>query len=52
MRSGDLITEIDGNRLESMDAALGLYQKLRTARNLSVTLKRRGQEIRMQYAIR
>jgi general secretion pathway protein C len=40
MRSGDVLTSVNGQSLATMDNAMGLYSKLRTAKHLTVDLTR------------
>lgn len=42
LRSGDVLTEVNGRPLDSVNAALDLLPRLKNASNLSVTLSRRG----------
>lgn len=52
IRNGDVITGIDGRRIESVDSALRLYDELRTSSKVSVQLKRRGRDRTINYTIR
>src|SRR5690606_4083027 len=45
MKNGDLLTSVNGHQLESLDQAMDLYNKLRRASHLSVTIERKGQSI-------
>lgn len=51
IKNGDMITEINGEPLNSVDKAMGLYTKLRRASNLTVTLQRKGQTISKEIQI-
>ena len=55
LRSGDVITGINGQPLNSLDGAMKLYTKLRTASHLTVDLVRnRGgsrQQLRLDISI-
>jgi general secretion pathway protein C len=42
LQNGDLLTEINGNALGSVDGALELYSRLRTATKLTLAIVRRG----------
>ena len=52
LRNGDVITGVDGNAISTVDDALRLVDNLRSSSNLSVQLKRRGQEKTIEYRIR
>jgi general secretion pathway protein C len=52
LRRGDVITGVDGQSIESVDDALSLYSRLKTADNVRVEIKRRGQPRIMDYTIR
>lgn len=51
MRSGDIITGIDGIPIHSMDDALKLYNDLTTASRAVVQVRRRGRMQTIEYAI-
>jgi general secretion pathway protein C len=46
LKSGDIITSINGQSLATMDNAMGLYAKLRTAKHLSVEFTRNTAGVR------
>ena len=52
LRNGDIIAGVDGTEISSVDDALKLVDSLKSASNLSVQLKRRGQEKNIEYSIR
>ena len=52
LRNGDVIAGVDGTEITSVDDALKLVDSLKSASNLSVQLKRRGQEKNIEYIIR
>jgi general secretion pathway protein C len=52
LRNGDVISGVDGNVIASVDDALKLVDSLKSASNLSVQVKRRGQEQNIEYSIR
>ncbi|MFO7713374.1 type II secretion system protein GspC [Desulfosarcina sp.] len=52
LRNGDIISGVDGNEITSVDDALRLVDGLKSSTNLSVQLKRRGQEKNIEYSIR
>ncbi|MBF0281615.1 MAG: PDZ domain-containing protein [Zetaproteobacteria bacterium] len=49
--SGDVLREVNGQPVKSMDQALALYNQLKDASSLDVTLLRAGQEMRVHYDI-
>jgi general secretion pathway protein C len=52
LRNGDVITGVDGTEIASVDDALRLVDNLKSASNLSVQIKRRGQDRTIEYSIR
>jgi general secretion pathway protein C len=52
LRTGDVITGVDGSEITSVDDALKLVDNLKSSSNLSVQLKRRGREKNIEYNIR
>lgn len=52
LKSGDIITSVDGRDIKSVDDALNLYQSLKTASNVKVQLKRRGRLKTIDYDIK
>ncbi|MDM8523389.1 type II secretion system protein GspC [Desulfococcaceae bacterium HSG8] len=51
LRSGDILTGINGNEIESVDDALGFYNNLKSSSEVAVQIKRRGQLKNIDYAI-
>ncbi len=51
LRSGDIITGVNGKPIESVDDALKFYQSLQSSSNVQLQLKRRGQEKTIDYKI-
>lgn len=51
LRSGDVLTAINGNSLDGPDAAMGMYAKLRRASHLDVTVLRKGKTLKMSIEI-
>ncbi len=51
LRSGDIITAVDGRNIESVDDALGFYESLKDAANVSLQIKRRGRIQTIDYNI-
>lgn len=52
LKNGDVVSEINGQRLGNIDDALAMYQKLRSAKHLSVTVERGGALIRKEISIK
>lgn len=51
LKNGDMLTEVNGESLNSMDQAMGLVMKLRRASNVTVTLVRKGKTINKEIQI-
>jgi general secretion pathway protein C len=51
LRSGDIITGVDGQNIQSVDDALRFYQSLKSGSNVKVQIRRRGQEQNIEYQI-
>jgi general secretion pathway protein C len=51
VKNGDMVTSVNGNDLKSVDQALGLYTKLRSAKHLSVNIERKGKIITKEVDI-
>jgi len=49
IKNGDVITDVDGNPIESQNDALKLYQSLQSSSNLKLQLKRRGRMKTIDY---
>jgi general secretion pathway protein C len=52
LRNGDLLTQVNGEDLTSMDKAMQLYTKLRRASNLSITIQRKGKTMNKEVQIK
>ena len=52
IKNGDLVTEVNGHKLESLDQAMNLYTKLRRASHLSVSIERKGKAINKEIDIK
>ena len=52
LRNGDIITGVNGQPIQTMDDALGFYNQLSGASNVSVQMKRRGRERTIEYSIK
>lgn len=51
LKSGDVITGVDGKNIVSVDDALGLYQSLQSLSDVKVDIKRMGRSKRIEYHI-
>jgi general secretion pathway protein C len=51
LKSGDVITGVDGNDIVSVDDALKLYQSLQSSENVKLQLKRMGRSKTLEYHI-
>jgi general secretion pathway protein C len=51
LRSGDILSGVDGKAIESVDDALKLYTGMKSASRLKLQLKRGGREEVIDYAI-
>lgn len=51
LQSGDIISGVDGREIQSVDDALRLYQSLKSSPNVSVQIRRRGEQKSMNYSI-
>jgi general secretion pathway protein C len=51
IQNGDVISKINGYDMTSPDKALEVYAKLKDAKEINVELKRRGQNMNMNYSI-
>ncbi|UCD89893.1 MAG: PDZ domain-containing protein [Desulfobacterales bacterium] len=51
LKSGDVITGVDGKNIVSVDDALKLYQSLQSSESLKLQLKRRGRSKTLEYNI-
>jgi general secretion pathway protein C len=52
LRNGDIITDIDGRRINSVEDALNLYRNISSANRVTLGLKRRGRPRTIDYVIR
>jgi len=52
MKNGDLLTSVNGHQLESLDQAMDLYNKLRRASHLSITIERGGETVQKEIDIK
>jgi type II secretion system protein C len=51
LKNGDMLTEVNGEEIKSVDQAMSLAMKLRRASNLSVGLVRRGETLTKEIQI-
>ncbi len=51
LKNGDMLTEVNGEEIRSVDKAMSLAMKLRRASNLSVTLVRKGKQVTKEIQI-
>ena len=51
LRSGDIITGVDGQPIQSVDDALKFYNSLKSASGMQLQIRRRGQTQNLQYNI-
>jgi len=51
LRRGDIITGVDGQSIESVDDAIGLYSRLKSADNVKVEITRMGKPRILDYNI-
>ena len=52
LENGDILLEVNGMPIETPDAALAAYAKLRTASHVWLAIERDRRRIRMDYDIR
>ena len=52
LKSGDVITGVDGKNIESVDDAFKLYQGLQSSSNIQLQLKRKGRQKTINYTIK
>ena len=52
LKSGDVLKSVGGEELTSINKALGLFEKLKTSDNVSLSIERRGKGSDIDYTIR
>jgi general secretion pathway protein C len=52
IRSGDVIMAVNGNKIDSPNKALELFEQLKSSSNISVEIERRGQPKTLSYTIK
>lgn len=50
--SGDIVTTVNGHALTTLDSALEVYSKVRTASRLAITMERRGKPIELIITVK
>ncbi|AOY57965.1 MULTISPECIES: type II secretion system protein GspC [Desulfococcus] len=51
LRSGDIITSVDGQNIESVDDAMKFYNQLKSSSNVTLQVRRRGRPRQIEYTI-
>ena len=51
LKSGDIVTAVNSNNIESVDDALKLYQSLQSSSSVRLQIKRRGREKTINYNV-
>jgi general secretion pathway protein C len=51
IRNGDIITGVDGKKIESVDDALKLYESIKSSKNVAIEIKRLGKTEVISYQI-
>jgi general secretion pathway protein C len=52
LRNGDIITGVNGRAISTVDDALGFYEGLKSAENVTVDIKRGGRPRTIEYTIK
>lgn len=52
LRNGDVITGVDGQKIESVDDALKFYESMRSSSGMKVDIKRQGRPKTIEYSIK
>lgn len=52
LRNGDILKSVDGQEIRSVDDALKLYESLKSADSVGVSIQRRGRDRNINYMIR
>jgi len=52
LRSGDVISEVDGKKIQSVDDAMKLYSSMQSASNFKLEIKRSGRSETLDYSIK
>jgi general secretion pathway protein C len=51
LKTGDIVTGINGREIKTADDAMAFYEKLRSGETLSIQLKRRGRPETIEYVV-
>jgi len=51
IQNGDILESVNGQSLSSPDAALGAYTTLRTADKFTLSIRRDGQSMMVNYSL-
>lgn len=52
LKNGDVIQSVNGEKIDSLEKAMGLLQTMNSASSVQIGLQRRGQSVNMDYNIR
>ncbi len=52
LKSGDVLTGVEGKKIQSVNDVIGLYEKLKSSSNVNLAIKRRNQQQTITYRIR
>ncbi|MCA9695036.1 MAG: PDZ domain-containing protein, partial [Myxococcales bacterium] len=52
MKNGDMVTRVNGEALTSLDDAMELYTKLKTAKTIQLSIDRKGQSLAITLRFR
>jgi general secretion pathway protein C len=52
MKNGDILQTVNGEKIDSLEKAMGLLSTLNSASSVQIGLQRRGQSVNMDYSIK
>jgi general secretion pathway protein C len=52
MKNGDILQTVNGEKVDSLEKAMGLLGTLGSASNIQIGMQRRGQDVKMDYSIK
>jgi general secretion pathway protein C len=52
MKNGDILQTVNGEKVDSLEKAMGLLGTLNSASSINIGLQRRGQDVKMDYTIK
>jgi general secretion pathway protein C len=52
MKNGDILQTVNGEKIDSLEKAMGLLTTLNSASSMQIGLQRRGQSVNMDYSIK